>query len=202
MANWLPRRRIASINALPSPLPYSSPKSESPIAVVRRASGASSPTHEAYFIRISFTVFSSPRRSMSSRNARTFRGGTHHASSEVSTSFLFSSGTCSQNSWSNNSAYDCTESPACDIISSCVEGIWRLRRESRQRLLQRVLRPHRHRAQARLERRHVHAVLRIFPRFAQLREQSQHRTNVFFLDAESAARSCSPSYPRQTASSC
>ena len=53
-------------------------------------------------------------------------------------------------------------------------GIWRLRRESRQRLLQRILRPHRHGAQARLERRHVHAVLRIFPRFAQLCEQSEH----------------------------
>ena len=125
MASWLPRRRIASINALPSPLPYSSPKSESPIAVVRRASGASNPTHEAYFIRISLTVFSSPRRSMSSRNARTFRGGTHHASSEVSTSFLFSSGTCSQNSWSSNSVYDCTDRPACDIISSWVERILR-----------------------------------------------------------------------------
>src|SRR6266850_276923 len=98
IASWLPSRRIASINALPSPLPYNSPRSDSPIAVVRRASGASNPTHDAYFMRISFTVLSSPRRNMSSRNARTLRGGTHHASSDVSTSFLFSSGTCSQNS--------------------------------------------------------------------------------------------------------
>ncbi len=125
IANWLPSFLIASISALPSPLPYNSPKSDSPIAVVLRASGASSPTHEAYFIKISLTVFNSPRRSMSSRNARTFRGGTHHASSDVSTSFLFSSGTCSQNSWSSNSVYDCTESPACDIISSCVDKIFR-----------------------------------------------------------------------------
>src|SRR5437879_1478039 len=95
------------------------------MAVVRRASGASSPTQEAYFIRTSLTVLSSPRRNMSSRKARTLRGGTHHASSEVSTSFLFSSGTCSQNSWSSSSVYDCTDSPACAIISSCVERIFR-----------------------------------------------------------------------------
>src|SRR5258706_6752802 len=92
---------------------------------LKYASGASSPTHEAYFIKISLTVFSSPRRSMSSRNTLTLRGGTHQASSEVSTSFLFSSGTCSQNSWSSSSVYDCTERPACDIISSCVERILR-----------------------------------------------------------------------------
>ena len=116
---------MASINALPSPLPYSSLKSESPMAVVRRASGASSPIHDAYFIKISFAVFNSPRRSISSRNARTFRGGTHHASSEVNTSFLFSSGTCSQNSWSSSSVYDWTESPACAIICSWVERILR-----------------------------------------------------------------------------
>src|SRR5258708_9112988 len=54
----------------------------------------------AYFNKISLTVFSSPRRSISSRNARTFRGGTHQASSDVKTSFFFSSGTFSQNSWS------------------------------------------------------------------------------------------------------
>src|SRR5260370_7243390 len=67
-------------------------------------------------------------------------------------------------------------------------GIWRLRRESRQRLLQRVLRPHRHGAQARLECRHVHAVFTILPRFAQFREQPQHPPNLFFLPPQYATR--------------
>jgi len=44
-------------------------------------------------------------------------------------------------------------------------GIRRLRRQPREGLLQRVLRPHRHRAQARLECRHVHAVFGVFSRF-------------------------------------
>src|SRR5206468_9080988 len=60
-----------------------------------------------------------------------------------------------------------------------------------------VLSSYRHCAQARLERRHVHTVLRIFPRFAQLSEQSQHRTDVFLLDAvcSAASRSRSSSGP-------
>jgi hypothetical protein len=95
------------------------------MAVVRRASSDSKPIQAAYLIKISLTVFSSPRRSISSRNARTLRGGTHQASSEASTSFLFSSGTCSQNSWSRSSVKDCTFKPAAAICSSCEERIFR-----------------------------------------------------------------------------
>ncbi len=59
-------------------------------------------------------------------------------------------------------------------------GIRCLRCEAGQCLLQRVLRAHRHGAEPRLKRRHVHAPFRIFSRLAELREQSQHGADVFF----------------------
>jgi len=69
-----PTRRIDSISALPSPrcrrVLRVPPR---PIAGGwRRASSDSSPIHDAYFIKISFTVFSSPRRNIPSRKVRHF----------------------------------------------------------------------------------------------------------------------------------
>ncbi len=64
-----------------------------------------------------------------------------------------------------------------------------LRGKSGQRLLQRVLRAHGERAQARLKCRHFHARFRVFARLAQLGEESEHRAHIFFGYGVGAASS-------------
>jgi len=65
------------------------PQFTEPIAVVRRASSDFQSNARRILHQISFTVFSSPRRNISSKKDRTFRGGTHQDSSDANTSFLF-----------------------------------------------------------------------------------------------------------------
>src|SRR5208282_134635 len=56
----------------------------------------------------------------------------------------------------------------------------RLRGQSRQGLLQRVLSANRHRRQTRLESGVVHSPVVVFSRLSELREERDHRANLFF----------------------